>query len=352
MNEPGDSAWLLAEWYRDIKRCAELSEIPDADTAAATEALWRSATLRRLAMGDADERHRAWLCFLAVVDVFLDPVGRGLPLVEFHPHRVRVPSLLSLFDPFWESPEKIGFIRGTSEIGKAQTAAFARLRTEYDRLRTMAHEITEALQAEERARVDAFGGQMKTLDAAEYAALRRALQSWEIRRQEAAALASAALAIRESAQKIPHVYSPDAGTLVTPPGALICGLSFTLRTDETLPRPTRNRLIAEVVSDFFPAEYSPDEPLSHRTERVRLHVKDAERRAAKSLEQVAWKRQGEKPIEAFLGFAASELARRASVPDEAPTRAERIKDVLENPNARGVRYLTVVGGRPGAIEEE
>ena len=73
----------------------------------------------------AGNREPLWLCFLALVDVYLDPEGSGLPMPSIHPPRVKAPFWI-IADKFLEHPGRQGFVVANSLAG-AQNAMNKRL---------------------------------------------------------------------------------------------------------------------------------------------------------------------------------------------------------------------------------
>src|SRR5437762_418464 len=80
-----DGGWIPQRWLDTLARCEHEYEIEHEHVAHLQAVLLASDTLRSLVQSAEPGPHRAWLCFLPLVDVLLDPEGNGLPLAGMHP---------------------------------------------------------------------------------------------------------------------------------------------------------------------------------------------------------------------------------------------------------------------------
>src|SRR5689334_11206167 len=84
---------ILRAGWAELYRLGRAYEIESAHVARLIDAVSRSRVLRDLLESPPPGPCRAWLCFVALVDAFVDPHGGPgqLPPPLMHPPRLRVP---------------------------------------------------------------------------------------------------------------------------------------------------------------------------------------------------------------------------------------------------------------------
>jgi hypothetical protein len=308
--------------------------------------LLASRTLRSLVEAPSPGPYRAWLCFIALVDIYVDPIMPGLPLPGVHPPRFTVSRGWVFNSIFWGEPCVHPFVRATTPAGRARMKVIERLEALSAEFKSEGEKLMAEIKLDEDALHAACwkGSPVSTwrddaeMDWANFQEERYALS---LRRDEVRALARAAAAINEVRAAGPRVYHAESGDLREGAGALIAMLDFTLRTDGTMSKPEREGLIAKVLGDFFPGalEKSTQAP----KEYVRTTLKEARRRAAVAARRVAASRN--EPQGAIPTYAGGLLYSAGVI---GPWTEQ---EVAASPNGRGIRLVLDVPPKdPGEIE--
>lgn len=333
-------SWLPREWLAILERCGREHKIERAHVTRLHTDLFGSDTLRSLVESADPGPHRAWLCFLALVDVILDPEGNGLPLPLMHPPRLVLPP--GTFAVDWKEAVRQGFLRGTTPTGKMWRTVVSRLNAEGARLRRKAETLLANIKQEQADLNMRFPGSHTS---AEIAKFQHGRDGLVLRSAGVRALVEAAGVLERHAQASgPYVFKPDVGEPPSGHNALICLLDFALRTDVTLTNTVRLDLIAAMVEDFLPGALgrkgadarahrrrsAPRSPLTLR-ERVRLALVGAARSAEEA--DVRARKSSAIPFDAILTFTATSLI------DAGVIRRASMAEVLAAPNDRGLRVI-------------
>jgi hypothetical protein len=327
-HEGAGALWTPAEWREDLARLERDYAIEHPHVHRLQGYLLQSRTLRELVEAPDPGPRLGWLCFLALVDVYIDPEGPGLPLPGIHPPRLSAPPY-AVFDDFLVDPGRQGFVRHGTPPGDAQGRVMKHLRTTATELRMRAEMMSTELKKAEAALHARFpSGEWTAAQRAEFQAERYAIV---LGAAEPRILSEAAdLIERRLGMTGPRVWKPDAGDLREGPSSLMQMLDFTLSVNVTLSKPDRERLIASVVAEFFPGSLS-DDPAAAK-EQVRKALVEARRRAERAHEKAAAK--GTVPLHAHPTFACRRLM-------EAGILNGRmlVTDVARKPYGRGVRFV-------------
>ena len=343
-------SWIPQEWLDTLERCRREYGIEGAHVTHLHTALFGSATLRSLVESPEPGPHRAWLCFLSLIDVFLDPLGNGLPLPLMHPPRLTVPP--GTFAVDWKGAARQGFLRGTTLVGKMSQAVVSRLTAEAVRIRRRAETLHAGIKREGAELLAHFPG--GTYTSAEIAEFQSRHECLVLRSAEVRALVEAASVLETQARESgPHVFDPAAGEPPSRHGALICLLDFALRTDATLADAERLDLIAAVVEEFLPGALgrkgaearahhrrSTGRPPPTPRERVRLALVGAARSAEEA--EVRARQSGAVPFDAIATFTATALIEAHLI------QRSSMAEVLAAPNDRGVPRDGARHGSPDA----
>jgi hypothetical protein len=304
---PPDGWTLPSEWDDDLAWAREESALEDGWIQEFRDGLSRSATLYWMTCGSNEWRHRAWLAFLALVDVFLNPVGKGLPPAGVEPYRLEVSPVSAMLADQWHRPWRYGFISVKTKSGKVRAAVMEVLHGLREHLRSEADHVKEHI-ARERERLDEpTRGRTVRADQDDLDRHIDQVQALRLAGTMVRALAAASDAVGERLGEGPIPYTPNRRECATPAGALCAGLEFALATDSSLPQMDRRRVIAQLLSDFFPRDYRQSEPLTARIERVRSLLKDAGRRE---------RTDKRRAYVGYPGFAAVRLRRAGILPPD------------------------------------
>lgn len=344
--DASSSLWVPREWWEELHKVRERDARAFEDGIRSVElAILGSGTLRRLASStDSQDRHRGWLCVLALVDVFIDPQGCGLPnRGGYAATSIAVPLDALVCDPVWDAPWRHGWVSKNTAEGRAIADVVEDVTARANALRTEATALHEACEREHGGLIP--DGVISGGDKVEE--FRRRYQLVGIQDVRARALAAAAGAMMNVVAELPRVYERDAGAPAVPWGQLATWLDFVLRTDTDLraDKPARERLIADVVSDCF--RDTVKGTLQKRREKVRSYLKNQRAASrAEHAEEVARRDRSSGsddglPVTAWLSFSRSRLQQEGFISEG------ELEDVLHEPTGAGVRVIVSLPKHPG-----
>ncbi len=330
---------ILRSWYDELAHCEREYQIEHAHVSRLWDAVVQSRVLRDLLEASPPGPCRAWLCFIALVDIFVDPRGGpgDLPPPLLHPPRLRVSGVMFVD---WHAVARKGILRRTSRAGRARHGVVDRLERASARLRRRAAALQAKIKREESDLYGRFPA--GTYTDSQIAAFQTERYVLFLRRDEVAALHSGANAIDEKLRDSgPVVFNPESGEPPSWHRALIGLLDFTLRTDTTLSGAARHELIAAVAEEFMPGALAGRKGAAARGgsstappgERVRLIIKDIKRSAEDA--QARARRSGADVFDACPTFAAGKLMDAGLI--GRPSMAE----LLADPYHRGMRAVAV-----------